>query len=300
MAVVVITGAAGLIGSEAARFFAEQGLRRRRHRQRHAPLLLRRGRLAPRGAAQARAATCAAIATSTPTSATRDAMDRAVRRPRPVDCAGDPRRGAALARLGGAGADHRLHGQRQRHAGPAGGDPAALPRRARSSSRAPTRCTATRRTGCRWSSCETRWAVDRAPFRPPRHRRVDEHRRPHAQPVRRVQGGGRPAWCRSTGATSGCRTACFRGGCLTGPGHSGARAARLPVVSGEVRASRAGPIRCSATRASRSATTSIPHDLVQRVLALLQRAARRARSTTSAADRRRTARCSRRSPWSSG
>ena len=30
------------------------------------------------------------------------------------------------------------------------------------------------------------------------------------------------SWCRSTGATSGCRRSAFRGGCLTGPNHSGA------------------------------------------------------------------------------
>ena len=36
----------------------------------------------------------------------------------------------------------------------------------------------------------------------------------------------------------GMKTACFRGGCLTGPGHSGADAARLPVVSDEMRGHR--------------------------------------------------------------
>ena len=53
------------------------------------------------------------------------------------------------------------------------------------------------------------------------HRREHEHRHHDAQPVRRVQGGGR-LMVQEYGRYFGMQTACFRGGCLTGPAHSGA------------------------------------------------------------------------------
>ena len=62
--------------------------------------------------------------------------------------------------------------------------------------------------------------------------------------------------CRSTGATSGCATACFRGGTLTGPQPLGRRAARLPRLRHALRDDRPRRTRCSATRASRCATRS--------------------------------------------
>ena len=91
----------------------------------------------------------------------------------------------------------------------------------------------------------------------------------------------------------GLKTACFRGGCLTGPGHSGAELHGF--LSYLVKcASRAGPTRCSATRASRSATTFTPTIWCNAFWHFFTGAARRARSTTWAAARPRTARCSKR------
>ena len=47
------------------------------------------------------------------------------------------------------------------------------------------------------------------------------HRRIDAQSVRRVESRGR-LMVQEYGRYFGMKTACFRGGCLTGPGHSGA------------------------------------------------------------------------------
>ncbi len=62
-------------------------------------------------------------------------------------------------------------------------------------------------------------------------------------------------------ATSACATGCFRGGCLTGPNHSGTQLhgflAYLMHVPPPAR-----PTRSSATRASRCATTSTARDLI--------------------------------------
>ena len=81
----------------------------------------------------------------------------------------------------------------------------------------------------------------------------------------------------------GLRTACFRGGTLTGPQHAGGRAARLPRLPDALRADRAASTRSSATRASRCATRSTAHDLVSAFDAFFRAPARRPRSTTSAA-----------------
>ena len=56
----------------------------------------------------------------------------------------------------------------------------------------------------------------------------------------------------------GMPTVCFRGGCLTGPQHAGAAAARLPGLPDEAAPSPASRTRSSATAASRCATTSTP------------------------------------------
>ena len=56
----------------------------------------------------------------------------------------------------------------------------------------------------------------------------------------------------------GMPTCCLRGGCLTGPGHSGGRAARLPELPREGQRHRRHLLASTATRASRSGTTSTP------------------------------------------
>ena len=151
MDVAIITGSAGLIGSEAARFFADQGLRRRRHRQRHARALLRRRRLT-RWRAQPLEPTCRGYRHVDADIRDDDAMD------------------AVFARYG---RDIALviHTAAQPSHDWAAREPLTdftvnangtlnlleMTRRYCPDARvhlhaAPTRSTATRRTGCRWSS----------------------------------------------------------------------------------------------------------------------------------------------------
>ena len=152
MSVAIITGSAGLIGAEAVRFFSSKGFQvvgidndmrkaffgddastewsRRDLDRRHSPLHASRDRH----------------------PGSRRRSSRAVRRVRHRHQADRPHRRPALARLGREGPAHRLLRQRQRHADPAGSDPQVLPRGRASSSRPPTRSTATTPTACRWSS----------------------------------------------------------------------------------------------------------------------------------------------------
>ena len=178
-------------------------LGRDRPRERHAGELLR-----PRGLDRARDRASWSSATRVPLARRRHPRHRGrrphLRRAGKADRAGDPHRRAALARLGGARAAHRLRHQRQRHPQPARGDARPLPRAPASSSAPPTRSTATRPTACR---CRTRDAA-RAARGPPllrRHRHLDVDRR--APPTRCSGSPRRPptCWCRSTAATSTCR-----------------------------------------------------------------------------------------------
>ena len=153
-----------------------------------------------------------------------DAIERLFRAVRQRHRAGRPHRRAALARLGRARAAHRLHRQRQRHAEPARGDPAASPGGACSSSRRPTRSTATRRTACRSSS------RTRAGRSIPSHAYCDGHRRGRCRidqiDCTQLFGASKVAadvLVQEYGRYFGMRTGCFRGGCLTGPAHSGAQ-----------------------------------------------------------------------------
>ena len=76
------------------------------------------------------------------------------------------------------------------------------------------------------------------------------------------------------------------------------RAARLPELPGQVQPGGRGRTRSSATRASRCATTSTRYDVARFIDAFCRSAARRARSTTSAAAGTTRARSSRRSTGS--
>ena len=75
---------------------------------------------------------------------------------------------------------------------------------------------------------ETRWSVDPAhPFSQSWHRRDDVA---STRSMHSLFGASKVAadvLVQEYGRYFGMKTACFRGGCLTGPGHSGARAARL-------------------------------------------------------------------------
>ena len=111
----------------------------------------------------------------------------------PADRAGHPHRRAAVPRLGRPRAADRLRGQRQRHPQPARGRARPLRPTPPSSSPRPTRSTATRRTGCRWSSWRRGWSC---PSPTPTTRAstpsmsIDAS---HPLAVRGLEGGRRPA-----------------------------------------------------------------------------------------------------------
>ena len=162
------------------------------------------------------------FARSSSTSATAEAIDRLFAEQATAARAGHPHRRAAVARLGGVRAADRLHRQCERHAQPARGDapphaggdvrlhldqqglrrPAQraaagragdAARAARGSSLPPAAST----PRCRSTAARTRSSAPRRPL---------------------------PTCSfRSTGAISSMPTVCFRGGCLTGPNHAGAR-----------------------------------------------------------------------------
>ncbi len=273
MPVVLITGASGLIGSEAAVVLLRQGLRHRRRRQRHAALLLRRRgqHLVAPDAARAGPARLPARARRHPR---RRRDGSAVCALRARHRARHPRRGAAVARLGGARADHRFHRQRQRHAEPARG------RRGATAPDAPFIFTSTNKvygdTPNRPAARRTRDALGarrRSPVRGPRHRRNDEHRPDDAQRVRRLEGGGRRD---GAGVRPVLRP---EDGVLPRrlpdrPGAFRRRAARVSLVSREMRGHRAAlhGLRLQGQAGPRQ------HPLLrsgERVLALLQRPAQR-------------------------
>ena len=192
----------------------------RRDRQRHAPGVLRRrgvDRLEPVAAREG--AGQRPIATTRSTSATETESTGSSPRYGERDRARHPRGRAALARLGRQAADDRLRHQRGRHPERARGDPGRTPPRRCSSSPRPTRSTATSRTRSRSSSSRRGGRSTRT------------------TPTRT----GSARTCRSTAACTACsgrrrsaadilvqeygryfgmRTACFRGGTLTGPRHS--------------------------------------------------------------------------------
>ena len=89
-------------------------------------------------------------------------------------------------------------------------------------------------------------------------------------------------------------TVCFRGGCLTGPNHAGAHAARLPLLPDALHRHRQAVhgLRLRRQAGARQHPQRRPRARLRR---LSPSAARRPRSTTSAAAGRATARCSRRS-----
>ena len=149
----------------------------------------------------------------------------------------------------------RLHGQRQRHAEPARGHAPRTRPRPRSCSARRTRSTATCPTRCRCSSCrrgsscptttattdgiDTTMSIDRS-----------------THSLFGVSKAAADLLVQEYGRYFDMPTVCFRGGCLTGPSHAGARAARVPRLPDAVHRDRRRRTRSTATRASRCATTS--------------------------------------------
>ena len=93
----------------------------------------------------------------------------------------------------------------------------------------------------------------------------------------------------------GMPTVCFRGGCLTGPEPLRRRAARLPRLPRARRPGRASPYRIYGYKGKQVRDNIHSYDVCTAIVAFAERAASRARSTTSAAAARTASRCSRRS-----
>ena len=100
-------------------------------------------------------------------------------------------------------------------------DAADTARRPGSSSPPRTRCTATTRTSLPLVELETRWEID--PSHPYHAHGIDEHlsvdQTKHS--LFGVSKLAADAMVQEYGRYFGMNTVCFRGGCLTGPGHSG-------------------------------------------------------------------------------
>ncbi len=151
-----------------------------------------------------------------------DGVDRVFAEHAALAGARDPHRGPAVPRLGGIRAADRLHGQRQRHAQPARGDPPPRPRRDASSSARPTRSTATCPITCRWSSYDERLELpeDHRYFRG-----IDTSMSIDASThsLFGVSKAAADLLVQEYGRYFDMPTVCFRGGCLTGPNHAGAK-----------------------------------------------------------------------------
>ncbi len=153
VSVALVTGSAGLIGSEAVRHFAGLGPGRRRHRQRHAPAVLRRGGVdrLERAAADQRpgrrrtrtTTSTSATGTRWPRSSAGTARDIAV----VIHTAG-----AALATTGRCATRSPTSTSTPAARSTCCRTSASTASRRRSSTAPPTRCTATGPTACRWSS----------------------------------------------------------------------------------------------------------------------------------------------------
>ena len=153
-------------------------------------------------------------------------------RPRHPDARGDadlfathrpiadrPLRGPAVPRSRRATSVRRLRGERRRHAQPARGRAPALPRAPVRLPRARTRSTATRRTSCRSSSSRPAGTTPTRPTTTASTRTAASTRRSHS-----LFGASKAAadvLVQEYGRYFGMPTVCFRGGCLTGPHHSG-------------------------------------------------------------------------------
>ena len=160
MSVALVTGAAGLIGGRVGPFFADEGfdvvgidndMRR---------VLLRRGGVHPVASPELEPDGQELPSISTPTSATRAPWTRsssATARisPSVIHTAAQPSHDWAARE---PVTDFTVNANGTLHA--ARGDAASLPRGGVHLHAAPTRSMATRPTGCRWSSSETRWEIE--------------------------------------------------------------------------------------------------------------------------------------------
>ena len=222
MPVAIITGSGGLIGSEAVDHFVARGLRRRRDRERHAGQLLR-----PRGLDLAR----------------HRAADRGLPRRVPLGERRHPRRRGGRADLPPSTPARssssstpppspRTTGPRASRRPTSASTPTApstcsrrraptAPTRPSSSAR-PTRSTATRRTGCRSQSLEKRLEL---PEDHPYYKGIDTSMSidSSTHSLFGVSKAAADLLVQEYGRYFDMPTVAFRGGCLTGPQHAGAK-----------------------------------------------------------------------------
>ena len=254
MPVAIITGAGGLIGSEAVDHFVARGLRRRRHRERHAGQLLRPGVL---DLARHRAAGRGAPAEFRWENADiRDARGGRADLPRArrQDRAGRPHRRPALPRLGRERPADRLRRQRQRHPQPARGRPRPLPRGALHLLLDQQGLRRHARTACRCRAWRSGSSCPRTTYYKGIDTSMSIDSSTHS--LFGVSKAAADLLVQEYGRYFEMPTVCFRGGCLTGPAARRRQAARLPRLPDEVHRHRHARTPSSATRASRSATTS--------------------------------------------
>ena len=280
--------------------FCREGLRPRRHRQRHAPASSSATRPAPRGAASASKPRCTNYRHLDVDIRDADAHRHGLRALRHATIAAVIHTAAQPSHDWAArDPSDRFHRQRQRHAEPARSDAPALPRGAPSSSPAPTRSMATRPIALPLVEQETRWEVDPAhpsPRTASTRRCAIDHACTASSARRRLAAD---VMVQEYGRYFGMKTACFRGGCLTGPGHSGTMLHGFLAYLVKCAVTGDALYACSATRANRSATTSTPTTWSARSGTFFQQP-RSAEVYNIGGSRHATARCSRRSRCASG
>ena len=297
MPVAIVTGSGGLIGSEAVAL-----LRRGRaidvvglDNDMRARVLRRRGVDARTTTERLRRRATTRFTPLDLDIRDRDGVERVFAEHARADRARRPHRGAAVARLGGARPADRLRRQRGRHAEPARGGRAPHARRAvhlhldEQGLRRPAELPAAGRARDAAGSCPTDHAGTAASTT------MSIDRCTHS-----LFGASKVAadvLVQEYGRYFEMPTVCFRGGCLTGPQHSGA----------ELHGFLAYLMRCTVERRpvhdlrlqGQAGPRQHPRHDVVRAFEAFHEHPRPPRSTTSAAAATATARCSRRSSCAS-
>ena len=297
--VAIVTGSGGLIGSESVRHLVESGydvigLENDMRARFFGPS----ASTAPHDAAAARRSTRASFARSSSTSATRTASWASYVSTRAGSRAAGARRGAAVSRLGGVRRADGLQRKCERHDEPAGGrsplqargdvhlhvDEQGLRRSSRIACRStrPRRVSSCPRTTSTSAGIDTTMSIDQC-----------------THSLFGVSKIAADVMVQEYGHYFGMPTVCFRGGCLTGPSHAGAKLHGFLsylmqcTVTGE-------PVHDLRLRRQAGARQHSFRRRRQGVRRFSPRIRNAPRSTTSAAGARAMSRCSRRSRCASG
>ena len=250
---LLVTGSSGLIGSEVCAYFArELRLHGARRRQQPARRVLRRRRATRAGTSSGSSASCRASRITSSTSAIAPACSRWWRgcgRGVIVHAAAQPSHDRAAAipfddfDTNAVGTLNLLEAARQAVPGVAVRphvDEQGVRRRAEPDSADGARdALGLRRPGVRATAFPRPFTIDQS-----------KHSLFGASKV------AADVMVQEYGRYFDMPTCCLRGGCLTGPNHSGVELHGFLSLPGEVQSRRHARTRCSATRASRCATTS--------------------------------------------